>query len=57
MRIIFQTGRQQATWNLPMVKKKDEDAIVDWAERNKGKAEDGNGMAQLARLVNEIIKG
>ena len=57
MRIIFQTGRGQVTWNLPMVKKKDEDAIVDWAERNKGKAEDVNGMAQLARLINEIIKG
>lgn len=55
MRIIFDTGRRQTIWSLPMFKKEDEDTIMDWAEKHKVNAEGINGVAQLARLIDGII--
>ncbi len=55
MRIIFDAGRRQTIWSLPMFKKEDEDAIMDWAEKHKVNAEGINSVAQLARLVDGIL--
>ena len=55
MRIMFQTEQLRVTWNLPFLKRDDENAIMDWAKENKVNAEGINGVAQIIRLVGEVI--
>ncbi len=56
MQVVFQTGRKYVTWNLPIVRKEDEDAVLDWAVKNKINAEGINGVAQLVRLLQGIVR-
>jgi len=54
MMVVFQTGQRYVTWNLPIVRKEDEEAVIEWAVRNKVSAEGINGVAQLVRLLQGI---